>query len=205
MDRKKTIFTSIFKSKGDINSYTHQTVSLTYRKETGLTKGEHEFIINECSKLIIDTIVTKNDGFKLPERLGTLLITGSPPLVPIKRDNLYSKDKKIYHRNSNTGGLLFSITYLNKRKSEGRYENCRLFTFRTSVPLRKAIRESIKNNKTSQWTVVTSYLDRYNKNSNDVFMPMGEWLIQKEERSRLYKLNKLKKELNDQERSNIQT
>ncbi len=186
----------VFKSRFDIARYTCQTVTETYKKESGLTKGEHEFIINECSRLIIEELIRSSDGFKLPERLGTLVIIGSPANTPIKQRHLTTKDKKIIHRNSNTGGIMYKVTYLNKRKSEGRYENSKLFTFRTSVPLRKAIKNSIDRNKTSQWSVLRSYMDRYYKNTNDVPIPREEWLVLKEERRKKYldqkELNRLK-------------
>lgn len=157
----------IFKSKGDIKRYTSTTVSDTYRKESGITKEQHRFIINECSKLIIEEIVNRNDGFKLPNSLGTLCVIGSPPDVPIKVNHLYRKDRKIYHRNANTGGILYKVTFLNKRKADGRCENGKLLTFQTAVPLRKAISEKISKNKISQWSVVESFTERYNKNTNE--------------------------------------
>ncbi len=219
MGRKKSILESKadskFKSVNDFKRYSSLTVTESYRKESGLSKSEHEFIINECSKLIIEEIVNKNDGFKLPERLGTILVIGAKPDVPVKDHNLYRKDKRIYQRNSNTGGLIFKSTYLNKRKSEGRYENCRLFTFASSVPLRKAIKEKIAKNKVSQWTVVDEFSQRYYKNTNIVPIPREEWLASKEERREKYRLQRELRELrlkeleininNDQTGDSIQT
>lgn len=144
--------------------YTEDTIRTAYDKyeeqykRIGLTRGQHKKMLILLGNLIIREVCNSNQGFELPLKLGNIRIGGNKSKLDAT-DLQVSRtiDKKIPYRNSFTGGIIFKCELRDIDPAYPYYKFKDYRKFRSSVPLKKAMVETIRNIGYSHWSVYDTY------------------------------------------------
>lgn len=152
--------------KSDItySRYLEDTIATAYEKykdqyiQIGLSKSDHKKILQTLGNLIIREVCNTNEGFELPVKLGNIRVGGNKSKIDAT-DLQVSKniDKKIPYRNSFTGGIIFKCELRDIDPMYPFYKFKDYRKFKSSIPLKKAMVETIRNIGYSHWSVYDTY------------------------------------------------
>jgi tricorn protease-like protein len=142
------------KSPGDYNRYTDYTFVDFWNQN----KNNYKFsrvkaleILKRFANLVHEEMLTNPDGFRLPSRVGTLIIYGvETDCKDMKRS---TKDKRFELRNLNTNRIVFSPGFI-FGQSRGNHSGAILWKFKSTVPLRQKMKQKIDEGNFRHWFVL---------------------------------------------------
>lgn len=151
------------KSPGDYNKYTDYTFFDFWNQNKNkykISKARSQEIIRKFGELVHEEMLSNPDGFRLPYRVGTLIIAGvETDCKDVKRS---TKEKRLELRNLKTNKVVFFPSYI-FGKSRGACYLSLLWRFKSTVPLRRKIKERVDLDMFRHWFVLRkkSDLPRY--------------------------------------------
>lgn len=140
-------------SPGDYNLYTDYTFSDFVEqniKKYSFGKTHARKLIGRFAKCVHEELMVNIDGFKLPASIGVLIVSGT--VTPPKNSRLSSKNKTIYFRNLNTGGVVYGVSYI-WGENRGSCKSSVLWKYKSTVPLRKLLFKTIQEGNYDKWLV----------------------------------------------------
>jgi nucleoid DNA-binding protein len=167
-ERKKKGLAFIPKSReiysDKVNRHKEDTIQTEYEfnkdlyDRLGITKEQHDYILNELNHYILEAICNNNEGFELPEGLGNIRITGMGNKPSFTHKALSRKfGKAMPGRNPHTGNIIFSLTLRNRGYSFYKYKNFRRIVINNVTA--SLIKKTIDEVGYSHWSVFYSYGD----------------------------------------------
>lgn len=142
------------KSPGDYNKYTDYTFAEFWkqnRKNYKFKVGKAIEVMRKFAQLVHQEVLDNTEGFKLPGRIGTLMMSGSEGQA--KDSNRSNKDKTVYHRNVQTNQVIYKVVYM-FGSGRGETKTSIVWKFKSTTPLRNAIKQRIDQDKFRHWIVV---------------------------------------------------
>lgn len=144
------------KSPGDYNKYTDFTFSDFWKLNKKKYKGkiswkEARAIMIKFAKLVHEEMLNNPDGIKLPSNVGTLIITGAEGHPKDYKHT--TKEKRVEHRNVKTNQVVYSCGYIYGTK-RGKCFSSLLWQYRSTVPLRQAIKDRVVEDNFHHWFVL---------------------------------------------------
>lgn len=142
------------KSPGDYNRYTDYTFADFWknnRKKYKFKANEAGEILKKFALLVHEEMLTNPDGFRLPSRVGTLIIYGiETDCKDLRRS---TKEKRYDLRNLNTNRVVFIPGYI-FGKDRGSHTAAILWLYKSTVPLRKKMKQKIDEGNFRHWFVL---------------------------------------------------
>lgn len=149
---------NILVSPGDMNQYTQYTFADFWKlnhKQYKLSKLEARDTMRKFAQLVHEEMLNNPDGFKIP-RIGTLIIFGIK--TDTKISYLSTKEKRVEFRNVKTDRVCYFPTYI-WGKNRGKCRFSLLWNIKSTVPLRKKIKQKIDNNDFNHWFILKNRRD----------------------------------------------
>ena len=142
------------KSPGDYNRYTDYTFVDFWKANKHKYKFKRKKaleILKKFANLVHEEMLNNPDGFRLPSRVGTLIIYGvRADCKDVRRS---TKEKRFELRNLNTDRIVYIPGYI-YGKSRGNHTAAVLWQFKSTVPLRQKMKSKIDEGNFRHWFVL---------------------------------------------------
>lgn len=144
-------------SPGDWSRYTCYTWEEFWRankSKYSLNAVQANKVLRRFAEKVHELILTNPEGVKFP--FGTLFVAGNE--MDAKDISKSTKEKRVEYRNIKTNRVVYTVRYI-FGQTRGRVYNGFMWRFRTTVPLRKKIKQMIDQDNFRHWYIFDKYGD----------------------------------------------